>query len=102
MKQTDLERWKNKESYLGGWQERSEVMIRLLDASLNNAAGLTFTEYGCGPNAPISKALRPSGRACKRYDIRAWDNDCSIVDLNDKSFSVEASDVAVMSGVAEY
>lgn len=102
MNQTDLERWKESDSYLGDWQERSQLMIKLIDDALVGSGDLTFTEYGCGPNAPISKALRPSGRFCIRYDIKPWDNDCQIVNLNDPDFSVGPSDVAVMSGVAEY
>ena len=102
MQQTDLIRWTKPESYLGDWQERSERMIGLLDEKVRNTANLSFTEYGCGPNAPISKILNRSGRVCKRYDIKAWDSECSVVDLNESDFSVQASDVAVMSGVAEY
>lgn len=102
MIKTDLERWEKPTSYLQDWQVRSEAMLEFFDESMPNASSYSFTEYGCGPNSPFSATLSKTNRSCLRYDIKEWDKDCNIVDLNDPDFKVKNTDVAVLGGVAEY
>ena len=98
---TSTDRWTEPEQYLSNWDTRSQKLLDLFDETVPNAANLGFTEYGCGPNAPFSQAVG-SNRTCLRYDIKAWDDTCTVVNLNDPEFHVERSDVAVMCGVGEY
>lgn len=102
MIRTDLDRWTNPESYRNDWLVRSEAMLDLFDETIPEASNHSFTEYGCGPNSPFSTALSKSDRSCLRYDIKKWDDDCNVIDLNDPDFQVQNTDVAVLCGVAEY
>ena len=98
----DNSRWRKSESYVEKWSDRSRFMLSVFDESIEDAAKLNVTEYGCGPNAPFSKAVAPSGRPVARYDLRAWDEGCKVVDLNEAGFQAEATDCGVLSGVVEY
>lgn len=102
MLRTDATRWHHSEAYLDTWRDRSAALVEILDTALSDAQELSFSEYGCGPNAPVATALAPSGRRCVRLDLKAWTTDCHIVDLNAQEIEVEPTDVATLCGVAEY
>jgi len=102
MIKTDLDRWIKPTSYRKDWFVRSDAMLQFIDDTLPQSLTFSYTEYGCGPNAPFTASLAKSNRSCLRYDIKKWGGGCQVVNLNDPDFSVETSDVAVMGGVAEY
>lgn len=98
----DNVRWRNSESYESKWADRSQFMQGMFDHAIDDSANLNFTEYGCGPNAPFSAAVAPSGRSVARYDLRAWDEQCKVIDLNEPGFQAEVTDCGVLAGVVEY
>lgn len=99
--QTSLNRWTSSNSYRASWGERSKALLDLFSGAYPNATSASFSEYGCGPNQPFYQAVR-SKFSCVCYDIKSWNDDCQVVNLNDLSFDVEKTDVAVLSGVLEY
>lgn len=101
MPKTSLSRWTKSESYHATWSNRSDALLNLYRSVFPTIAGTSFSEYGCGPNQPFAKALDLQ-EAVLRYDIKAWDDGCKVVDLNEPKFQVENTDVAVLSGVLEY
>jgi hypothetical protein len=97
---TSSQRWAKSSSYPLSWGTRSALVKGLIERTLPNQS-LSYTEYGCGKNSPFSNLIGTSSQ-CIRYDLTSWDQDCSVVDLNDDRFDVASSDVAVLCGVVEY
>jgi hypothetical protein len=102
MLKTDPKRWHRPEAYLKSWSSRGEALINLIDATLPDHLQMEFSEYGCGPNAPVSSILSRTNRRCDRLDLKAWDPGCMVVDLNGSELLSLPTDVAVLSGVVEY
>ncbi len=101
MTKTSLARWISSDAYDVAWSTRSDALLGIFRNTLSGTDSMTFAEYGCGPNAPFSKAVGHPER-CQRYDIKAWDDGCRIINLNENSFLPATADVAVLSGVLEY
>ncbi len=96
--------WENPNAYRERWSGRSAAMLDLCSAMIQSNALSTASEYGCGVYAPFSKEVdaRSLSLAVRRYDIKAWDDDCRVCDFNLPDQTLENTDVAVMAGVCEY
>ncbi len=97
-------RWLEAGAYAGRWPERSAKLLALFAATEDVTRPWSFSEYGCGPHAPFRAAVRAAGHpfTVATWDLRAWDADTRVVDLDDPLLAVERTDVAVLSGVCEY
>lgn len=96
-------RWLDAGAYGRRWPERSARLLDLFTASEDMARQWTFSEYGRGPHAPFRAAVQAKHAFdVTGYDLRVWDADTQVVDLNDPGFSVRHTDVGVLSGVCEY
>lgn len=99
----DTTRWERLDSFSSNWNTRNIEMLELIDDALSHHKELTFTEYGCGPNAPFTQAVENSGnRRVIRSDRKKWRPDDFLCDLDRPPKTIPASDVAVLSGVIEY
>ena len=98
-----LERFSDSSAFSEEWAERNDFMLSVLRETLGGDNNFSFTEYGCGPNAPFKNAVSSSGVGeVTCYDVKRWEHENKIVDLNNSDFSVEKTDVGVLSGVIEY
>lgn len=100
---TDTQRWLDEQAYRQEWYDRSEELMNMFLSKEDPQPPLSFAEYGCGPYAPFSKiATGHSGFSVNKYDIRKWDDQTQICDLNDADFVPNDEQVCVLSGVCEY
>ncbi len=97
-------RWLEAGSFDGRWPERSAELLALFARTEDMTRPWSFSEYGSGPRAPFRAAVRAAGHDFRvtTCDLRAWEPETRVVDLNDPALAVEQSDVAVLSGVCEY
>ncbi|MGE5384971.1 MAG: hypothetical protein ACM3SV_03685 [Betaproteobacteria bacterium] len=100
---TDPARWFDKNSFSSTWNSRNADMLALFDKTIENAARMSFSEYGCGPNAPFTaEVAKSSSRKVVRLDMNQWDEGVWAVDLNREIRDLATTDVGVFSGVLEY
>lgn len=100
---TIKQRWLSKDSFSEKWSDRSESLLSMFAEREEMDHSWTFSEYGCGPYVPFTKVVAAKyDFSVKTYDIREWDHGNAVLDLNVESFSVEKTDVCVLSGVCEY
>lgn len=96
-------RWLNAASYDEKWAARSEELLSMFFEYADRTRQWTFSEYGCGPYAPFKKlASARDGYQVNTYDLKSWDHNNEVVDLNSTPLDVRTSDVGVLSGVCEY
>jgi hypothetical protein len=102
---TKQSKWFKHESYPEQWGKRSHAMIDILKGTGLTEDISSYSEYGCGPNKPVSKAIadaRLKGDV-HTLDLQAWDDSVIEFDFNaDKYTAAIQSDCAVIAGVFEY
>jgi hypothetical protein len=99
------EHWHKETSYPAWWIERSELLLDMLSSAGLSDRAESFSEYGCGPNKPFRTALaKASSQAtCHALDLRAWDSDVMVADLDAADFErFPGSGCGVLCGVLEY
>ena len=101
---THTNRWEDKESYKKEWSTRSDALIEMfLRSEVDSEEHYELSEFGCGPYAPFSTALKNNDKFnVRKYDIKAWDAETNVIDLNDPNFEFGPADIATFSGVLEY
>lgn len=101
---TRTERWEIEQSYERNWASRSTALMEMfLGSEADATASYRLSEYGCGPYSPFATYLADNSRfRVRKFDIRDWDDQTAVVDLNDPGFRFEEADVATFSGVLEY
>ncbi len=102
MHKTDVRRWTNADNFHSSWIYRNQHMFDFVKSSITIDDEMSFCEYGCGSLSPFSSIARKQNHICYRADFKQWDDDCALIDLNDKYFIPIKADIAVMSGVLEY
>jgi hypothetical protein len=99
------EHWHKETSYPEWWIERSELLLAMLrNAGLFDVAE-SFSEYGCGPHKPFRSALAKTSSqvTCHALDLKAWDSDVMVADLDSADFDgFPGSCCGVLCGVLEY
>ena len=101
---THTNRWSLAESYNDNWKQRA---IQLMDLFTQHEffEGSTnqVVEYGCGAFAPFHTLFNgKNGFEVAKYDIKAWDEQTSVMDLNGANISLPTTNISVFSGVLEY
>jgi hypothetical protein len=100
---TDPQRWFDTTAYAADWGTRNADMLALFDGVVDNASTMSFSEYGCGPHAPFTAEVsKSSQRRVVRWDMKRWDEEVGTVDFNREIGVLAATNVCVLSGVAEY
>lgn len=101
---THTSRWELADSYSEGWKQRAIQLMNLfkkheyLESSKNQVG-----EYGCGAYAPFHKLFNgKDGFDVSKYDIKAWDEETSVIDLNAAELLLPTTNISVFSGVLEY
>ena len=102
--QTHTNKWFKQSSYSENWKERSE---KLVDMFLKNEylenISYKVAEYGCGPYAPVFSLFNEKyGFNVNKYDIKKWDEDTKILNLNILSNTIPTVNISIFSGVLEY
>jgi len=102
--QTDTNRWLSDASYNKEWASRSAKLIEMFKRTeAHDGMHYHLSEYGCGPYSPFSTVLKDDENfTVSKYDIKAWDSETSVCDLNDLGHQFDKSDIATFSGVLEY
>lgn len=101
-KDINTARWLSVNEYSQTWQERNDRLLQLLIDCVSNTNNLTYTEYGCGPYAPFTAICREMLGCGIRADIKQWDEDIVLCDLNTMSCQPLKTNIGVLSGVVEY
>lgn len=101
---TYTKRWENRDSYNKDWSSRSEALFEMFMRSESDGEKTyEISEFGCGPYAPFSTTLKDNDRFnVKKYDIKAWDPETNVMNLNDSNIDFDEGDIATFSGVLEY
>jgi hypothetical protein len=101
---TQTARWENAADYNPAWLERSRQLLDLFrHSSWRNTRPLTVSEFGCGPYAPCERLLAEDPLfTVRKYDIKAWDERTTVLDLNALKAPFAPADIAIFSGVLEY
>jgi hypothetical protein len=102
--QTDTSRWLSDASYNKEWASRSAKLVEMFKRTeAEDGMQYQLSEYGCGPYSPFTTVLREDGNfTVRKFDIKAWDPETRVCDLNDLEHQFEKSDIATFSGVLEY
>jgi len=100
---TNIDRWKEVNSYKN-WNRRSDALMQLfMKFEYNKQSKYQIIEYGCGPQAPFYNSYnRHSQFEVIKYDIKAWDDQTNIIDLNESEITLPNTNISVFSGVLEY
>lgn len=103
MKKITTDRWLQEDQFSPKWKVRNELLFNLIDERLPDLSSLSYSEYGCGPFSPFTSLAVEKFSENYRLDIKAWDENVLICDLNNISKSPPPySDIGVLSGVLEY
>ena len=96
--------YENSDVYKDHWRRRAELLIDMFE-NREAETGIVYevAEFGCGPNAPVSSICMDKKQyKSTKFDIKRWDSDTNILNLNDKNIEIPSSNIAVFSGVLEY
>ena len=100
-------RWLSDDSYDKDWKERSALFLKIAEniGLINEIT--SYTEYGCGPFAPLKNALKEIKfeGICNCVDIKKWHDETIVLDLNSNKLNlsdIEGTDCGCFSGVLEY
>ena len=102
--QTHTNKWADANTYSKDWITRSELLIKLFfDYEYDPTQSYTFAEHGCGVNAPVEKFCASyENITVKKFDIKQWDAQTTVLDLNKPNTTLPKSNVCFFSGVLEY
>lgn len=97
-------RWRLSTSYSPAWEARAAALFQLFFSQLySEGTEYRVAEFGCGVNAPVSKILEgKSNFHVQKFDLKPWDSDTIVLDLNDPDAKLPDSEIFVLSGVLEY
>lgn len=95
-------RWLDETQFKDRWSQRNARLLEMLQECSLKLDQMSFTEYGCGPRSPFAEVGRGFFKSGNRADIKAWDPEVTVVDLNDPNAALPPSDIGVLSGVLEY
>lgn len=101
---THTDRWKVFESYNEDWKQRAIELIKLFNAH-EYVSGSTYqvAEYGCGAYAPFHSLINgKDGFSVQKIDIKKWDDETSVMDLNADDVEFHSANISTFSGVLEY
>lgn len=96
--------YENAAAYKKQWKARAELLIDMFEKR-EAEKGIVYevAEFGCGPNAPVSAVCADKKRyMLTKFDIKQWDQDTKILNLNDQSSELPLTNIAVFAGVLEY
>jgi hypothetical protein len=101
---THTSRWEFADSYSEDWKQRAVLLMELfktheyVEGSKNQVV-----EYGCGAYAPFHNLFHgEDGFKVSKYDIKAWDEETNVIDLNTTEPLLPTSNISIFSGVLEY
>ncbi len=104
LNKTSTNRWKDEASYVLGWQTRTKQLLDLfMTYECDENKNYHFAEFGCGHYAPLHTICSNNEKfKVSKFDIKKWDEETSLLNFNDKNFTIPSVDVCVFSGVLEY
>ena len=104
MKTLDTDRWLKRENFDKKWLSRSKHMLDMFERSKHESEKpIKLAEFGSGPYAPFSSICSKNDSYCvKKFDLKKWDDETHVIDLNFENFPEERFDVCAFSGVLEY
>lgn len=101
---THTSRWELADSYSENWKQRAIKLMDLFKThEFDEGSQYRVVEYGCGAYAPFNTLFNgKNGFEVSKYDIKAWDEQTSVIDLNSANVLMPATNISVFSGVLEY
>ena len=102
--QTHTSRWEFAESYSEYWEQRAVQLMDLFKThEFDYGLQYQVVEYGCGAYAPVHKLFNgKDGFEVSKYDIKAWDEQTTVIDLNSADVLMPTTNISIFSGVLEY
>lgn len=101
-KKDGTKRWLDESQFRNKWTLRNARLLEMLRECDLSLSEMSFCEYGCGPKSPFSTLARGSFKSGSRLDIKAWDDEVVVLDLNDANAEIPSAEVGVLSGILEY
>lgn len=97
-------RWLDDAEYLPDWIERNRALAGLFLAhEYRDQARYSCAEFGSGPHGPMAQAFADMPNvSVRKYDIKAWDEETQVFDLNAEKAAFPQADIFSFSGVLEY
>lgn len=104
MKMLDRNRWLKSENFDNKWLSRSKQMLEMFERSNHKSEKrIKIAEFGAGPYAPFASICSEyNSYRVKKFDLKKWDDETHVFDLNFDMFPDELFDVGTFSGVLEY
>jgi hypothetical protein len=101
---THTNRWELANSYSEGWKTRAVQLMDLFKThEFVENSKYQLVEYGCGAHAPFHTLYNgEDGFGVTKYDIKAWDEQTSVIDLNSEKAAMPTTNISAFSGVLEY
>lgn len=101
---TNTSRWEFADSYRENWKQRAVKLMDLFKKNeFDEGSQYQVVEYGCGVYAPFNTLFNgKNGFEVSKYDIKAWDEQTSVIDLNSANVLLPTTNISVFSGVLEY
>ena len=96
--------YKSPSVYKTHWINRAELLIDMFEKrEAKNDHIYDVAEYGCGPYAPISVICEDKvNYKVTKFDIKKWDINTKVLDLNEKNIEFPKINISIFSGVLEY
>lgn len=101
---THTSRWEFADSYSENWKQRAVKLMDLFKThEFDEDSQYQVVEYGCGAYAPFNTLFNgKNGFEVSKYDIKAWDEQTRVIDLNSANVLLPTTNISVFSGVLEY
>jgi len=101
---THTSRWEFADSYSENWKQRAIQLMDLFKThEFDEGSQYQVVEYGCGAYAPFNALFNgKNGFEVSKYDIKARDEQTSVIDLNSANVLMPTTNISVFSGVLEY
>ena len=80
---THTSRWELADSYSENWKQRAIKLMDLFKThEFDEGSQYRVVEYGCGAYAPFNTLFNgKNGFEVSKYDIKAWDEQTSVIDF---------------------
>ena len=101
---TRTDRWRVSSSYSRNWIGRSQMLLDMF-LEYEYISGQTYkvAELGCGALAPFHEVCnKRENFSVKKFDIKKWDENTHILNLNEPNVALPKVDISVFAGVLEY
>ena len=101
---THTSRWEFADSYSEDWKQRAVKLMDLFKThEFDEGSQYQVVEYGCGAYAPVNTLFNgKNGFEVSKFDIKAWDEQTRVIDLNSANVLLPTTNISVFSGVLEY